>query len=364
MPRTLPRRISSRLIHRAHNSPHIQKTLDPDCPACDPSLYEPLAFESSIRFLTLRAASSKETQIACTLEVHDLAKGIPKYVALSYVWGPAFTKAKISVNGQQFDVSPNLFEALRHIRRRHSDLVVWIDAICINQADILERNHQVALMRRIYSGADYVIAWLGAATPDLDWDEPDAVVRDLASRTYWSRVWIIQEFVLGRAVVLQCGDMCLRCEDLDWLSEPPAVESLQMINIIIIRKFYSCNTSALTLANALAIAYFSNATDVRDKVYGILGLFNSHQVLKRLKPDYNLSPCEVFCLAIRAVREIESNGSSSTMEGSSIISDSDPQVTVDRFHDRASCDGKCGSGNLISLLHGMRYIGPFNWCPS
>jgi hypothetical protein len=55
----------------------------------------------------------------------------------------------------------NLWKALASLREKKAERVVWIDAICINQADTSERNYQVQQMRRIYRGAKEILIWLG-----------------------------------------------------------------------------------------------------------------------------------------------------------------------------------------------------------
>ena len=62
---------------------------------------------------------------------------------------------------QRFDVRDNLYHALQDLLQRHSASYIWIGAICINQADIKERNQQVQLMGKIYSQADIVLGYLG-----------------------------------------------------------------------------------------------------------------------------------------------------------------------------------------------------------
>lgn len=49
---------------------------------------------------------------------------------------------------------------LRHCK---SARTIWVDAICINQSDVKERNHQVHIMQRIYTNAASVVVWLGPA---------------------------------------------------------------------------------------------------------------------------------------------------------------------------------------------------------
>ncbi|KAK5069035.1 hypothetical protein LTR70_010774 [Exophiala xenobiotica] len=102
-------------------------------------------------------------------------KSQPEYFALSYTWGrpgpqfpsewddPTATRG-ITVNGKSFQVRLNLHEALHMLRRRWSeDFTWWIDAICINQDDIPERNSQVSRMGEIYKKCTGTVVWLGPA---------------------------------------------------------------------------------------------------------------------------------------------------------------------------------------------------------
>ncbi|KAG4437865.1 hypothetical protein IFR05_006667 [Cadophora sp. M221] len=89
---------------------------------------------------------------------------ISRYIALSYVWGSPNPQRSITINNQPFPVGPNLYSALQHVRLEHAQRLVWVDAICINQSDIEERNWQVSKMGLIYRAAESVVAWMGEAT--------------------------------------------------------------------------------------------------------------------------------------------------------------------------------------------------------
>ena len=64
-------------------------------------------------------------------------------------------------NAFSFAIAPVLQPALRALRRTETDRTLWIDAICINQDDMAERNAQVAMMADIYDRAMNVCVWLG-----------------------------------------------------------------------------------------------------------------------------------------------------------------------------------------------------------
>lgn len=93
----------------------------------------------------------------------------PVYAALSYTWGDASNKRRIIIeeggNEYEFLITENPHPALRHIAL---DAQVWIDAVCINQADDVEKSWQVQQMWTIFHQAQSVAAWLGPAADDSD----------------------------------------------------------------------------------------------------------------------------------------------------------------------------------------------------
>jgi hypothetical protein len=69
--------------------------------------------------------------------------------------------ATILCNGVDVEISANLFDALRQLRNVQIPVVIWVDFLCINQQDVMERSLQVAMMREIYEKSREVIIWLG-----------------------------------------------------------------------------------------------------------------------------------------------------------------------------------------------------------
>jgi hypothetical protein len=102
-----------------------------------------------------------------------------EYAALSYTWGPRTPTRRVYVAGllkastkkldwTYIDIRDNLYQILCHFRDEYAHLdgrtLLWIDQLCINQNDVIERSHQVNFMSRIYKRASYVIAWLGSTS--------------------------------------------------------------------------------------------------------------------------------------------------------------------------------------------------------
>jgi hypothetical protein len=125
-------------------------------------IYSSLSSEArEIRLILLAPAENRSDPINCELNIVSLDER-PHYKALSYVWGNASDTSTIQVCSQDFEATKNLEAAMRRIRDQKSPLIIWVDAICINQKDIQERNSQVSMMRSIYKDAvEEVLAYLG-----------------------------------------------------------------------------------------------------------------------------------------------------------------------------------------------------------
>jgi hypothetical protein len=83
------------------------------------------------------------------------------FTALSYTWGDARDRRPVIVNGQQIRVTRNLRDAFQNIRESDESVRLLADALCINQEDVVERDHQVFQMRDIYMKASKTIIYLG-----------------------------------------------------------------------------------------------------------------------------------------------------------------------------------------------------------
>jgi hypothetical protein len=129
---------------------------------------------SNTRLITLLPADNENDEnddIRVGLVTTRLNGPLP-YTALSYTWGtpyevlrsewgdPNLTK-RIFANGLEFTVQWNLHSALTHLRAVKSNemfsRLFWIDAICIDQSEIGERNQQVRFMKDVYTNAEDTI---------------------------------------------------------------------------------------------------------------------------------------------------------------------------------------------------------------
>ncbi|KZM28550.1 uncharacterized protein EKO05_0005580 [Ascochyta rabiei] len=128
--------------------------------------YRALSGTGCIRLASI-LPDERGADVKLELEHADLDSDLT-YECLSYAWGPVDHDLSITLNGSSFLVSSTLHIALEHLRYAQQKRKIWIDAICINQADVEERSKQVAIMKRIYQKATRVVVWLGPATESSD----------------------------------------------------------------------------------------------------------------------------------------------------------------------------------------------------
>jgi Heterokaryon incompatibility protein (HET) len=271
------------------------------------------------------------------------------YLALSYCWGREDQYKYIFVNGALKRVTVNLWTALCALRktlnRSKGLLKVWVDALCINQSDNDERNHQVRLMRTIYAGARLVISWLGpeADNSNLAFDHMNqlaSVYRNsqsmleacrrgepvftadfiraffqLAVRDYWGRLWIVQEIALGD-VLLLCGDKVCSWETISliekamgdagsvseefyfWFKEQFKELGRRSTDLNSIMRLDRCRTAMkeqgeMDIMSLMRMGQTVEVTDDRDRVYGLLGLMGP-AMSSNIVPDYNMRSMESY----------------------------------------------------------------------
>ncbi|KGO57237.1 Heterokaryon incompatibility [Penicillium expansum] len=237
--------------------------------------------QEEIRLFTILPDNDRTRPIRGNLHIVSLYDS-PDFEALSYTWGNCSEERTIFVNGQSFPVTPNLEEALRHLRQSHRARVVWIDAICIDQKNHSEKTFQIPLMGDIYSTASQIIAWLGESNPNIvlamglmehfeDKESPASQIlskltklsgvsveftragelamaraflgiADILRRPYWNRMWTFQEWHLpGEKIICMCGDFTF--------DPAPLTEFLPMTISNTIEKIKSCHDDEDTYNN-------------------------------------------------------------------------------------------------------------------
>src|SRR2546423_13751766 len=115
---------------------------------------------NDIRLLYIERAEWYDDPLRGHLEVFSLNELPRKYTTLSYCWGSQLRKETLDLSGAIFEISKSVAHALRHVRKL-TVRWIWVDQICINQADVVERSEQILLMRTIYSRSYECFVYLG-----------------------------------------------------------------------------------------------------------------------------------------------------------------------------------------------------------
>lgn len=289
------------------------------------------------------------------------------FEAVSYCWGPDVRDRVVLVDDKAIPITSNLESMLRELQclpEARSGMGFWVDGLCINQEDILEKNHQVRLMSRIYSQATSTVVWLGSSTPSSNeaideliqsfgdcrvsyvedgeerWAfhsgarEPSphqtwSAILNLCSRQYFKRMWIIQELALNKNMTMFiCGSRrfsrvylqgaCnLARTNAGSISKTLGISDLLNECDIPIRHDLVWHTAnnvyglikLRAIHKGLNQLLFSvrkaKATDPRDKVYGMLGLL-PQEIATHIQPDYSKATSQVFLeLATAILRRCE-----------------------------------------------------------
>ncbi|KEZ42283.1 hypothetical protein SAPIO_CDS6144 [Scedosporium apiospermum] len=417
--------------------------------------YQPLG-KGEIRLLRLRQSQNAERHkefVECAITHHNLYEGL-EFAALSYVWGNDEAVVPITLNGAVMKIRPNLASFLDEARRRQdllgaNDLdvaldarranasnpppnlgpgsseplvgrpgsttvdshqpkntpvrYIWIDALCIDQNNIPERNAQVAMMRDIYAKSSRIIIWLGSAADDSDCamdmlgsgerkDMPGAVpaLTALMQRPYWTRAWTQQEATTPEVPCeVWCGTKGVTYEEFRRMSDivntlhrrgihgsrtidvgktlPHEVlgkidSTKELRSTRDTRVAYNRSNTYTRIYRTEAAAQFGNllvkymhleATDMRDRVYALIPIYEDLEKSHRrpVEVDYAVSAGEVFrramAWAINPERDqhllMFCSARSRVGAQSWVVDFSKPPTMTPRFEDRRYL-GKWGAG--------------------
>src|ERR1700722_707916 len=266
----------------------------------------------------------------------------PVYKALSYTWGGPGPMLSIDIDGYQFEVTENLYSALKEIRRPNLDVTLWIDAICINQENDEEKGHQVNQMGNIYKGAEEVLIWLGpsdetivALMESITWVNDRAIgakttgskedwtslCRRLMKERFWSptldahssqsqalqqilrrpwfkRVWILQEVANAKSAKILCGSTACSARTFALMPSLMGLEVNEHTQAVLdIMPGLRTNTwwsSKRYLHFLLAKVAGRQDAVTRDKIYALLGISEDANDPKRFYPCYQKGESQVL----------------------------------------------------------------------
>ncbi|KAK5657260.1 hypothetical protein OQA88_3319 [Cercophora sp. LCS_1] len=332
----------------------------PDCD--DPSTTTPYkytqlgALPRPFRLLHLLPGNGREP-IACRLVHASLDDEVGTYESLSYVWGEAYAPVAIQVDDGVLHIGPNLRGAMLDLRHPDAVRVIWADAICINQEDDDERTRQVGSMGDIYSNASQTVIWMGPVSKEADKafamidklhneaieakKNPGIIAnrgggskyQEISTETplesvflkhpWWTRVWTAQEILLARRAMIVISK-----HQLDWdifstaITHGDAVGVFEMVVLGVVpssdaqvfndvHALRKIQETALHPADKftwyLLRTRARTASDLRDKIFGVLGLLRDHAQEIRIQPDYMSPVADVYCEATRKLLASSSN---------------------------------------------------------
>lgn len=311
-------------------------------------------FSASQREIRLLELLPGKGAIECTIRHVNLDEAAP-FEALSYCWGDGIKNKRISLNGANILITKNLHDALHRLRQGINEpRTLWIDAICINQSDVPEKNVQVSRMKDIYTSSREVLVWLGDENSQTRkcfealhylasvWDEnphplafdypywqserhtqrSSSLVRSvpysqyltvisdqwaytkvldsictLFEYPYFSRVWIVQEVVSCSQVTVLCGSFQTPWKNI-WkaynvVSEWKSSNHARVGTLLTLRDMWLRKEPA-ALFDCVKVARIGKATDPRDKVYALRGLLKDSGFEGPLGVDYTKDPEEIF----------------------------------------------------------------------
>lgn len=305
----------------------------------------PLLADDQIRILEV-LSGQHEDEIICTLQPVAL-HALPEYEAVSYVWDDPKVTKPITINNASFDITVNLEAALRHVRQPGTSRLLWVDAICINQADGAEKMQQIRLMRDIYQNCKQVLIWMGDfKTHGLTAEQVRAMFDTIAKlaengklleedlnanfylaldavmqESWWKRLWTVQEVVLPPCAAIVWGTESTSwssLEDASWASchqgswpqttwaEHHIINRFTVIvRTLVIAKESDADDFCQTLVRFMD----RQATEPRDRIFGIFGLLPPDERGSFHIPDddYAVDIVKVhFQLAVELIRSTNS----------------------------------------------------------
>jgi hypothetical protein len=179
-----------------------------------------------IRLIRLYSGRGDE-KLFCEI-VHVDLYDLPVYEAISYTWADEHdgcVPSKTLYCPQKIlRITINCDKILRRICKPDFSRIVWIDSVCIDQQNLKERNNQVSIMKRIYTSATQVLNYAGASSTHVNLlmdcvrskqddtgraispQNLDLVMETLLYRTWFHRVWVLQEAIVAKRAVSIIGD--------------------------------------------------------------------------------------------------------------------------------------------------------------
>jgi len=261
-----------------------------------------------LRILNLFPAPTYDSPLEADIVTTKRCSNDNPYECLSYTWGDPTPVDDVHVGEATIGFARNLSHALRGLRRSLDSRALWVDALCIDQADDDEKTQQVALMHKTCKGAERTIAWKGhpAAVPRRRLmnlgimsalSPPPIPVDAFWSSPYCTRRWVLQEIALPRDVLVVFEEHTYRWYDMQRYIPPryhsPSTKAIQSLDFTQVR-----TNPWHSICAQLEIYSGALCSDPRDRIAALIGMASSNESIKfRHVPftvDYGLSVAAVY----------------------------------------------------------------------
>jgi hypothetical protein len=262
---------------------------------------KPTNFHHPLKFNEIRILEifrDHDDCLAANLRTIYLNQPFDPYFAISYAWGDRKAAFRIRIDNKADFLIPakqyEMLETIQMLSNGEEPVRVWMDLLCIDQANILEKNRQVSLMGDIFRKAQAVFAYVGV-NDSLD---PLALMQSM----YWMRRWIVQELVLAQEVFILAGGT-----RLNWAEFVAAVESADLKSddtcfrqYVTFRHIRHRRSRILldirdpsSLGSLLREFRLTQCTEPYDRIYALLSLA-SLKDQSRIEVDYTKSLFGLF----------------------------------------------------------------------
>ena len=297
-----------------------------------------------------------------SLKQHILDEA-PAFFALSYVWGTEKPTERFVIEQSVLDITLSLSIFLHQLEARRDLRFIWIDQICINQQDDVEKAVQVKMMRDIYVSAHKVLVWLGPSTKGSDLamdsipplDEAIGVLPqspfarenitssrlpgqddafwpalvDLYARPWYDRLWVLQEAILAKDIEVLCGN-----RSMPWAAFASfATKMYELFPLALVLAYYrqshGCSDDSAQAQTRgfmnireidtmrsreaegskppfwmyLSMGQKCKITHPLDRVCGLLGLLASEELVRSIEIRYDWEPWQGYLHFCKAYLE-------------------------------------------------------------
>lgn len=313
-------------------------------------VWPPLPSNDHFRLFILEPSLTHRAPLSGRLEVYPISD-CPHYLALSHAWGAANDMAPVFIDRKRHQITTSLQVNIRYLRHPKEIRALWCDSICINQVDTVEKANQIQVMHAVFANADRVHVCLSSDSDTVQrsleiiqatekfsdlrraqvdgrsfGDQHVQTLSTLAREPWWYRLWVIQEFTLGKHVSFQASGTSVdynailsfaikwnrfvknTSDTKSWFLEDGEVK-LDLVMSRIERMQILRSTFGPFVGNnrpnrdrriseffrILSDSRDRQATDPRDRVYGLLALLDlTFGRDFSIHPDYTLHPGVVY----------------------------------------------------------------------